>query len=252
MNMQVNCHRRCPWRIIILVAGIACGCRTSQDPLAGFPTVVLWAWERPEHLAYIDPHEAAVAVLARTISWRDGQITSHPRYQPAELPNGTPTIAVIRLESQSLPLPDPALISLEIISQILAASKLPRIRAIQIDFDARQSERDWYTALLQNLHRRLPPNVALTITALASWCLGDQWIKTLPIADAVPMLFRMGHSEPAGITEFSTPICQASVGISLDEAPLSLPHNRRVFIFNPHPWTPESYRAAMELMRRLR
>jgi hypothetical protein len=66
------------------------------------------------------------------------------------------------------------------------------------------------------------------------------------------MLFRMGHGEPAGITEFSTPICQSSVGISLDEAPLSLPHNRRVFIFNPHPWTPESYRAAMELMRRLR
>jgi hypothetical protein len=250
--MQVSGHIRCPCRIVILLAGIACGCRTSQDPLAGFPTVVLWAWERPEHLTWIDPRRVGVAVLARTISWRDGIVTPHPRHQPAELPNATPVIAVIRLESQSLPLPDPAAIA----TQILAVSALPRIRAIQIDFDARQSEREWYAALLQTLHRRLPPNVALTITALASWCLGDPrsdpWIKNLPIADAVPMLFRMGHGEPAGITDFSTPICRSSVGISLDEAPLSLPHNRRVFIFNPHPWTPESYRAAMELMRRLR
>jgi len=248
--MQVSCHT--PWRIVIPLALIASGCRTSQDPPAGFPAgfprVVLWAWERPEHLLYIDPRETGVAVLARTISWRDGRVTSHPRYQPAELPDATRVIAVIRLESQSLPLPDPAVI----VPQILAASVLPQVRAIQIDFDARQSEREWYRALLQNLHRRLPPNVALTITALASWCLGDAWIKNLPIADAVPMLFRMGHGEPAGITEFSTPICQSSVGISLDEAPLSLPHNRRIFIFNPHPWTPESYRAAMELMRRLR
>jgi hypothetical protein len=245
MNMQLSC------RIVILIA-LSAGCRTSQDPLAGFragfPTVVLWAWERPEHLLYIDPREAAVAVLARTISWRDGHLTSHARYQPAELPNATPVIAVIRLESQSPPLPDPP----DIATQILAVSALPRIRAIQIDFDARQSEREWYAALLETLHRRLPPNVALTITALASWCLGDAWIKNLPIADAVPMLFRMGHGEPAGITEFSTPICRSSVGISLDEAPLSLPHNRRVFIFNPQPWTPQSYRAAMELMRRLR
>ncbi len=230
------------------LALIVCGCRKSQDPIAGFPRVVLWAWERPEHLNYMDPREAGVAVLARTISWRDGLVTPYPRHQPAELPDGTPTIAVIRLESQSLPLPDQAAIA----AQILAVSAVPQIRAIQIDFDARQSEREWYATLLETLHRRLPPNVALTITALASWCLGDPWIKNLPIADAVPMLFRMGHGEPAGITEFSTPICRSSVGISLDEAPLSLPHNRRVFIFNPHPWTPESYRAAMELMRRLR
>lgn len=242
----MNCHARL--RIVILLALIACGCQTSQDPLTGFPHIVLWAWERPEHLAYIDLREVGVAVLARTISWRDGHITSHPRYQPAELPDGTRTIAVIRLESQSLPLPDAA----DIVPQVLAVSTLARIRAIQIDFDARQSERDWYRALLETLHRRLPKNVALTITALTSWCLGDTWIKNLPIADAVPMLFRMGQGEPAGITDFSTPVCRSSVGISLDEAPLSLPHNRRVFIFDPHPWTPEAYHAAMELMRRLR
>jgi len=196
--MQTNGHIR--W---ILLALIVYGCRTSHDPLAGFPHVVLWAWERPEHLTYID-RDTGVAVLARTISWRDGRVTSHPRYQPAKLPDGTPTIAVIRVESQSLPLPDPATIA----SEILEVSATPRIRAIQIDFDARQSEREWYAALLETLHHRLPPNVALTITALASWCLGDPWIKSLPIADAVPMLFRMGHGEPTGITDFSTPICR--------------------------------------------
>lgn len=244
--MQVGDQKR--RRIVILLALVACACRTSPDPLAEFPHTVLWAWERPEHLTYIDPDETGVAILVRTISWHGGQIDSHPRYQPAELPVATPVIAVIRLESQSVPLPDPS----AIVPQILEASFLPRVRAIQVDFDARQSEREWYAALLEALHRRLPPKVALTITALASWCLGDTWIKNLPIADAVPMLFRMGHGEPKGITEFTTPVCRSSVGISLDEVPPFLPHNRRVFIFNPHPWTPKSYRAAMELMRRLR
>lgn len=209
--MQVSDHARRTRHLVVLLALTLWGCRNAQDPLPGFPAVVLWAWERPEHLAYINPRETGVAVLARTISWRDGHVTSHPRYQPVDLPSGTPVISVIRLESHSGPAPDPATIA----GQILDATASPRIRAVQIDFDARQSERDWYSALLQTLHRRLPSNVALTITALASWCLGDSWIKDLPVGDAIPMLFRMGHGEPAGIADFSTPICQSSVGISL-------------------------------------
>ena len=35
----------------------------------------------------------------------------------------------------------------------------------------------------------------LTITALASWCDGDDWIDGLPVADASPMLFRMGRGD---------------------------------------------------------
>ncbi len=30
------------------------------------------------------------------------------------------------------------------------------------------------------------------MTALASWCAGDDWLRDLPVDEAVPMLFRMG------------------------------------------------------------
>ena len=226
----------------------SCGGSRGHDPLPEFPSVVLWAWDRPEHMAYIDPHEVGVAFLAETISWREDKVAWKPRYQPLEVPPGTEVMAVVRLESFGLPLPDAEAIA----GRIIGTATQPRIHAVQVDFDARQSEREWYASLLGILHRRLPKGVSLNITALASWCLGDAWIKGLPINDAVPMLFRMGEGEPHGVTEFSTPICRSSVGISTDEAPLSIPHDRRIFIFHPHPWTPDSYHAAIELARRLR
>ena len=37
---------------------------------------MLWAWERPERLTFLDPREAGVAFLARSVNWRDGRIDS--------------------------------------------------------------------------------------------------------------------------------------------------------------------------------
>jgi len=209
---------------------------------------MLWAWERPERLTFIDPREAGVAFLARSVNWRDGRINSRPRYQPLEMPPAAAVVAVIRLESDSPPLPAADAIAQE----VLKIAALPRVQAIEIDFDARRSERDWYADLLRRVRQGLTPSIPLTITALASWCLGDTWIIGLPVADAVPMLFRMGAGEPRGAREFSVGVCRASLGISTDEPLYAAPHGRRLFIFNPRPWTPEAYRGAMQLAVRWR
>ncbi len=232
------------WLAAALIVGASCGGR--PDPLPGFPSIVLWAWERPERLPFLDLRLAGVAFLALTVSWRDGGITFRPRYQPLEVPPGTPVIAVTRLESDPSRLPGVEAVA----DAILKTAALPRVKAVEIDFDARLSERDWYTRLLQRVRQRLDRSVPLTMTALTSWCLGDPWIQDLPVADAVPMLFRMGPGQPRDIRDFRLELCRASVGVSTDEEPVWLPRGRRLFVFNPAPWTRETYSSAMRWARR--
>ena len=92
--------------------------------------------------------------------------------------------------------------------------------AIQIDFDAADSERDVYRRLLARVRAVLPRTVPLSMTALASWCVGDTWLDGLPVDEAVPMLFRMGPiNEPyssIGVRPAdAVPACRAAVGTSL-------------------------------------
>src|SRR6266480_6761022 len=57
------------------------------------PRVILWAWERPTDLRFINPKETGVAFLARTIRLRSGEVEVRPRLQPLNLPDGTSVIA---------------------------------------------------------------------------------------------------------------------------------------------------------------
>ena len=229
---------------VLLCLLAACGRRA--DPLPEFPRVMLWAWERPERLDFVDPHAVGVAYLARTISWRRGLVDSWPRMQPLKVPPGTAVMAVVRLESWTPPLPPVD----EVAGPLLQDAANPAVRALQIDFDARQSEREWYAELLRRVERGLGGRKPLGITALASWCLGDPWVRGLPVREAVPMLFRMGKGEPREVREFSPEVCRASVGVATDELPYAIPHGRRIFVFAPRGWTPEAYRQALVYARR--
>jgi Protein of unknown function (DUF3142) len=222
-------------------------CARRPDPLPRFPRLVLWAWERPEDMQFTDPKQAAVAFLADTIGWSEGNVRAYPRLQPLRVAPGTRLIAVVRLESHGAPPPVDS-----VAPEILRSAALPRVEALQIDFDARSSERGWYAALLKRLRSQLRRNMPLTITALASWCESDPWIRNLPIADAIPMLFRMG---PGGFwdgREFRPAVCRSSVGVSLDEPRAELPRGRRMFVFNPHSWTDRDYHEALSLEERWR
>ena len=228
-----------------LPALLLCACATRPDPLPQFPRLVLWAWERPERLGFVDSHTTGVAFLTRTIAWHNGIVASRPRLQPLEVPPATALMAVVRLEGTG------ALPGVEALAEpILRDAARPGVRALQIDFDARASERAWYAALLRRLRAGLAPGMPLSITALASWCEAGTWLRGLPVSDAVPMLFRMGAGEPRATAGLRPALCQSSLGISTDEWPRQVPSGRRLFVFHPRAWDEETYRAVLVRIRR--
>jgi hypothetical protein len=156
-------------------------------------------------------------------------------------------IAVSRIESQKITGQHSSLSAAQserLSELILKTLKLSNVSAVQVDFDAAKSERDFYQSLLSDLRRKLPDKVALSMTALASFCVGDRWLSDLPVDEAVPMIFRMGADDQtikrllAEGNDFREPLCRKSFGVSLDE-PIQTQFvaSRRRYVFNPRPWT---------------
>src|SRR5258707_13039485 len=136
------------------------------------------------------------------------RVQVRPRLQPLRLHPGPPLMAVVRTESVRGAFPDfyssqtaPATtLSQQDLSafaaEIANTSQITGVTALQIDFDATLSEHALYRDLLIEVRKKLPPNFPLSITALASWCIGDRWLDKLPldtINEAVPKLVPMRH-----------------------------------------------------------
>jgi len=216
-----------------------------REQMRGLPRLVLWAWERPEDLRFINPQNTAVAFLADTIHLRGDTVVARPRLQSLRVPDRAQLVAVVRIEADQGAALNRSQIEQTAIA-IAKAASLPRVMAVQVDFDATRTQRDFYRSLLLDLRRRLGPATPISITALASWCLGDDWISSLPINEAVPMLFRMGAgtNEVVGQLssgrDFRASICRGSLGLSSDERWASLPGGCRLYVFHNRPWTKQS------------
>jgi len=236
-----------------------------RSGMRALPRTMLWAWERPEDLNFIDPRETGVAFLAETINiFNDDQRKDSrpneslrfgvmPRRQPLRVPEGTLLVAVTRIEMRvpaAMKDADAAAIGAEI-------ARLAEIRGvvgIQIDFDATVSQREFYAAILRELRKQIPNEMPISITALASWCFGDAWLDQLPIDEAVPMLFRMGvddrniRAKLARGEDFVSPVCRYSEGISTDEVAPELSgagiSGRRIYLFHPRSWTAAAFHEA--------
>lgn len=221
-----------------------------------FPRVVLWAWERPENLKTVDPNRFAVAFLAQTIALKSDDVILGPRLQPLDVSPETKLMAVTRIESQKTTGQYASLSDAQrhkAVELILRTMQLRNVLAIQIDFDATSSERDFYRALLHDVRAKMPDNLALSMTALSSFCVGDRWLSDLPVDEAVPMIFRMGADDrtiknllSAG-EDFREPLCQKSYGIAVDE-PLDIRFKpgRRVYVFNHRSWKASDITALSE------
>lgn len=219
--------------------------RRSRIQVSKLPQYVLWAWERPEDLRFINPRVTAVAFLSNTIHLHDDGLVVRPRFQPLLVPKAAELIAVTRIEAE----PHAALSRRQIEQSAAAVARnasLPRVIAVQVDFDATRSQRDFYRALLVDVRERLGPEMPISVTALASWCFDDDWIADLPIDEAVPMLFRMG-ADTGGIVaqlnsghDFRSAVCRGSLGVSSDEPWTSLPPGRRLYVFQVGPWTAQA------------
>jgi hypothetical protein len=262
--------------LFVLVAGLvisvgvirSAGPRATRNPgrstsaeaerrLAALPHVILWAWERPEKLDFIDTEKAGVAFLAKTIYLRSERVVARPRLQPLSVRPGTVLIAVARIESDRTHAPLLTNNQKDTVAkEIVALAQLPNVNAIQIDFDAKTSERAFYADLLSNIRKTLPPDTVLSITALASWCKGDNWLDGLPIDEAVPMLFRMGVDRSQIVSglasgeRFSAALCEHSSGVSTDEPLPYAPAAARIYVFSPHSWSPDSVEKVLERYQR--
>lgn len=92
--------------------------------------------------------------------------------------------------------------------------------------------------------RQLP----LSATALAGWCIdaGPLSAGQNGLGEVTPMLFRMGPNRVAYLDRLRRagefrPGCRDSIGVSVDEPLAWYPPARRVYVFNPKPWTREAF-----------
>jgi hypothetical protein len=211
------------------------------------PATMIWAWERPEDLRWLD-EDTGIAFLAQTLTFDARGMRIAPRRQPLRVDDAARLVAVTRIEMPgAAPADEPAIE--HAVETIAATASLPRVVGVQLDFDATVSQRQWYAALLRAVRDRLPSSMALSMTALASWCVGDRWIEDLPVDEVVPMLFDLGpFNEPysaiavqpsAGARE-----CRAAVGLSVNDARPAERRGRRVYLFNARPWTREAFESA--------
>ena len=229
------------------------------------PSIVLWAWERPEDLrflasrSYVGPSRSGpsfssgitVAFLERTLVVRNSVVDSLKRRQPLRIPPSTPLIAVVRIEGRG------ALderVRSRLSSELLESARVPGVSMVQIDFDAARSQRSAYLRVLRDLRSRLPDGVRLSATALASWCNDDPWIDATSVDEIVPMVFRMGPDARRIATRlredrrWPVAACNSAIGVSMDEPWRELPPAQRVYIFNPQPWQADDLRRARQLL----
>ncbi|MFP2958331.1 DUF3142 domain-containing protein [Myxococcus sp. 1LA] len=235
--------RRGRWATL---AALLASCAPARPPEP--PQVVLWAWERPEDLRFLTQagHPVSVAFLLATLSLTDAEVLEPPRRQPLHVPPGTPLKATVRMEAQpgaSLARYSPERLH-ALADRLATLARRPELTALQLDFDARASEYDAYVAMLQALRQKLPPSVSLSITGLASWCTPGSWLTRAPVDEVVPQLFRMGPEAPTWRARFARGLpapCRGSVGLALDEWQAVPPGVSTLYVFNPHPWTPEAF-----------
>jgi hypothetical protein len=223
------------------------GTRAAASALAALPATMLWAWERPEDLRWLPP-EAGVAYVAATVELVGGEARLRPRGFPLLVRADTAVLPVIHIDAS---MREPPLLNAAqhaaIVAQMLAAARRSGPQVVQLDFEVRASQRPFLLALVADLRRRLPSGVALSVTALASWCAGDYWIDALAADEIVPMAFRMARDDGAIRTllaaqgGFTRPRCRAALGVATDEARVDA-HGARRYIFSPRAWDQAAWR----------
>ena len=131
----------------------------------------------------------AVAYVVQTITLRGATVRIDPRPRPQRVSPSSGVIASTHIE-----VPAGAAVALsdgqveQLAYAIADTAEIPLVRAVQIDFDATIAQRCFYRDLIHRVRALLPAEVPLSMTALASWCMDDDWVSDLPIEEVVPML----------------------------------------------------------------
>ncbi len=219
----------------------------TVSALHALPPTMLWAWERPEDLRWLPP-DVGVAYVAMTVELAGDKFRLRRRAYPLQVRTDTAVVPMVHVDASWR---QPPLLTVTqrdiIVDQVLAAARGSSSRVVQLDFEVRRSQRNFLHAVASEVRRRLPPDVALSATALASWCAGDYWIAQLAADEIVPMAFRMAGDDAAirallnDKGAFTRPRCRSALGMATDEAPIATTSARRYF-FSPRAWDQATWR----------
>lgn len=269
-NLLVNLGKRSEWRKGALLAILGhmfalVFVMQAASAKAKLPCQVLWAWQRAENLEKINPQEFGVAYLACRVLLTGADAKVSFRQQSLKVPSETALVPVVRIDTDRRQIPD---FSEEQLGQVLAVLKRcaagRQTSEVQIDFDALESERIFYRRLLERARQELPAQIPISITALASWCIFDNWIKELPVDEMVPMMFSLGAEREKILlyfkngSDFRVASSCKSLGISLEEPEIAklmigIAKRRkipvRIFIFARRAWNDKKINAVRELLK---
>jgi hypothetical protein len=219
--------------------------RITHPAIAALPANMLWAWQRPEDLRDL-PAQFGVAYVAFSIELARDQTKVTPRQHALRVGALTRVVPVVHVDASWREPPSLEIAQRDaIVDALVRAAQFGNANAVQLDFEVRRSQRAFFAGVVSEARRRLPPNIALSMTALASWCEGDDWLAGMPVDEIVPMAFRMSqgdHEIRAALARrgnFKASHCRAAIGSATDELPVAgLNSNRlRRYFFSPRSWT---------------
>lgn len=184
---------------------------------------IAWLWKDASIPAF---SRAEVAVVDRHIWLAGDKVLVRPGARPRALARGTEVIPVVHVEIDPL-FPPAGLGQAEpaVLDAMQSAARASTSGWVQLDLEARPSQRVEYRELVRRIRAALPRQVKLSVTALAWWCRSGAWLDGLAADEVVPMFFRMGRDsaplrgivarQPAALH----PLCRAgSAGFSRQEA----------------------------------
>jgi hypothetical protein len=166
--------------------------------------------------------------------------------QPRHLPATTEVTPVVHVEIDLLhPPPGLGAARPAILAAMREAASASTSGWVQLDLEARPSQRADYRLLVRDIRSALPAGVQLSVTALAWWCRSPAWLDGLAANEVVPMFFRMGRDGEAVRTLVADkpamlhPLCRAgSAGFSPQE-PFGrdvVARYRQTYWFDYHGW----------------
>lgn len=213
---------------------------------------MLWAWQAPQDLRGLDATKIGVAAYIGTVTITGTTVTVQANQTRMIIPHNIYRMAVIHISVS--PFMKPALdqtVINKISNAILLLYRNTNMPALQLDFSAKNSQRDFYAQVIRKVHQQINPQTYFSITALASWCVGDRWIgqQHLPIDLVVPMYFSLAQTPQQKlqfIQAFPTriqalaPECRNAIGIAIFESwQIPLHAQVPIFVFTRGSWTPE-------------
>jgi hypothetical protein len=180
--------------LALALGGPQTSTRASNAPASN---TIPWVWATHDRIPDAAT-DAAVLIesfhlIGTAVHWRPrGLIVPLPAADP---PRITP---VVHVEVSRVAPPPSLLVAKEqIAAAVLRAARGSTSGWVQLDLEAPLRLKADYLELVQFTRASLPPGMRLSVTALAWWCTGGQWLDTLAADEVVPMFFRMGKDSAA-------------------------------------------------------